>query len=148
MSLQTVRRIAARILNVGQTRIRIQDAKAASEALTADDIRKLIKEKAVVSLPTQGISRGKARFRQARKHAGRGRGKGTKKGARYAGETHKMLWMRKVRSQRRTLRNNKYRLDSSSHREIYRMVSGNAFRGKKQLLEFIQKKGKGKKEAK
>ncbi|MFH1257909.1 MAG: 50S ribosomal protein L19e, partial [Candidatus Micrarchaeota archaeon] len=60
-------------------------------------------------------------------------------GSMYAQTTRKDLWIRKVRALRKMLRNNKFRLDSPSYRKIYGMVSGNAFKGKKQLLEFIQK---------
>src|SRR3989344_2658781 len=131
MSVKTVRRIAAKLLNAGESRIRILDAKRASEALTSEDIRNLIKEKAVIVLPKAGISRGKARFRQSRKQAGRGRGKGTKRGAQFAGVTRKQLWMRKVRALRKTLKNNSFRLESADYRKAYGMVSGNAFRGRK-----------------
>ncbi|MFH0972323.1 MAG: 50S ribosomal protein L19e [Candidatus Micrarchaeota archaeon] len=140
MAVHTVRRVAADILGVGTSRIRILDAKAANEALTREDVRGLIKDKVVIVLPKQGVSRGKARITQSRKHAGRGRGEGSKKGARYAGVSRKELWMRKVRALRKTLRNNKFRTNTTDYREMYRMVSGNAFKGKKQLLEFITKK--------
>jgi large subunit ribosomal protein L19e len=139
MAISTVRRVAARILGAGESRIRILDTKRATEALTAEDVRGLIRDKAVIAIPKDGVSRGKARITQQRKHAGRGRGKGSKKGSMYAGTTKKDLWMRKVRSQRKTLRNNKFRLSSQNYRRIYGMVSGNAFKGKKQLVEFIGK---------
>jgi large subunit ribosomal protein L19e len=144
MSEQTVRRIAAYLLNSGVSRIRILDAKRAREALTREDVRNLIKEKVVIAIPKQGISRGKARITQTRKHAGRGRGEGKKKGSMYAQTSRKQLWMRKIRALKNTLRNNKFRLDSADYREIFRMIKGNAFKGKAQLLEFISAKGKTK----
>ncbi|MFH1750414.1 MAG: 50S ribosomal protein L19e [Candidatus Micrarchaeota archaeon] len=139
MSVNTVRRVAAKLLGSGESRIRILDAKRASEALTREDIRGLIRDKVVIQLPKAGVSRGKARFTQKRKHAGRGRGKGSKKGAMYAGVTRKQLWMRKVRALRKTLKNNSFRLEPKVYRETYGMVSGNAFRGKRQLTEHIEK---------
>lgn len=145
MSVKTVRRVASEMLNIGQSRIRILDAKRASEALTREDVRGLLKDKAVIALPKQGISRGKAKITQTRKQSGRGRGKGSKKGAMYAGVSKKELWMRKVRALRKTLTNNKFRLDSADYREIYNMVRGNAFRGRKQLTEFIMKRSAEKK---
>jgi large subunit ribosomal protein L19e len=145
MSVKTVRRIAGKLLNSGTSRIRILDAKRASEALTREDVRGLIKEKIVIVLPKQGISRGKARITQSRKQAGRGRGEGKTKGARYAGVSRKQLWMRKVRALRKTLKNNSFRLESADYRIIYRMVSGNAFRGRKQLLDYVIKTSTDKK---
>lgn len=145
MSVTTVRRVASQLLGAGESRIRILDAKRAQEALTREDIRGLIREKVVIAIPKSGISRGKARFTQERKHSGRGRGKGKKRGSMYAGVTRKQLWMRKVRGLRKTLKNNSFRLESGSYREIYRMVSGNAFRGKRQLVDTINKKSNLKK---
>ncbi|MBI5225141.1 50S ribosomal protein L19e [Candidatus Micrarchaeota archaeon] len=144
MSVQTVRRIAADILKAGESRIRVLDVKRATEALTREDIRNLIKDKAVILLPKQGISRGEARIAQTRKRSGRGRGEGKKKGSMYAGTSKKDLWMRKVRSLRKSLKNNKFRLESKDYRKIYRMVSGNSVKNKIQLSETIGKFQKGK----
>ncbi len=140
MSVKTVRRVAAHLLKSGESRIRILDAKRASEALTREDIRGMIKEKLVIALPKSGVSRGKARRTQKRKRAGRGRGEGSRQGAKYAGVTRKSLWMRKIRALRKTLRNNKYRLSGGDYRKIYKMISGNAFREKRILLDYISKR--------
>ncbi|MFH1199814.1 MAG: 50S ribosomal protein L19e [Candidatus Micrarchaeota archaeon] len=139
MSVQTVRRLAARIFRSGESRVRILDAKRASEALTADDVRELIKEKVVVQEPITGVSRSKARIRQERKRMGRGRGRGSQRGSDHAGVTGKDLWMRKVRAQRKVLAAHKGKIASAEFRKAYAMIKGNAFPDKKRLTEYLNK---------
>jgi ribosomal protein L19E len=70
MSLKTVRRLAARLLRAGESRIRIIDAKRASEALTGDDVRSLIAEGVIALEPPRGVRR--VSRRRARTLAGGG----------------------------------------------------------------------------
>ncbi len=139
MSVKTVRRLAARLLKCGESRIRIADAKRAGEALTADDVRELIKEKIVSEVPFRGVSRGKARWKQERRRKGRRRGKGSQRGAAHAKVTAKELWMRKVRAQRKLLKAFKNKVGKETYRKAYSMVKGNAFPDKKRLAEYLVK---------
>lgn len=134
-----MRRLAARLLKCGESRIRIADAKRAGEALTADDVRELVKEKIVYALPPQGVSRGKARWKQQRKRKGRRRGRGSQRGAAYAVATGKEIWMRKARAQRKLLKAFKSKMEKSEFRKVYKMVKGNAFSDKKRLAEYLKK---------
>ncbi|MBI5636315.1 50S ribosomal protein L19e [Candidatus Micrarchaeota archaeon] len=137
MSFATVRRLAAKIFRVGESRVRFAEPEKAISALTGDDVRELVKNKSVLILPVRGVSRAKARFNQSRKQAGRGRGPGSKRGGLYARMPKKERWIRKVRSQRRILKNT-LGLESKFRRKVYGMVKGNAFKAKKQLVAYLK----------
>jgi large subunit ribosomal protein L19e len=138
MSLITIRRLAADVLEVGESHIKILDAKAASEALTRDDVRNLIKEGVIVSTQKKGVSRSKARWKQSRKKLGRRVGLGSRKGRAFAKVSRKTRWMAKVRSLRRVLHNARPLLKKGGYRKLYLMVKGGHFRSKKQLSEFFK----------
>ncbi len=139
MSIKTAKRIAARIMKCGQSRVCIIDAKAADEALSHDDVLSLINQGLITERPAKGVGRGKARFKQARKNAGRRRGKGSSKGTKFASVPRKTRWITKVRSQRIVLKKYKSKLQEGTYSGIYRMVKGNNFRDKKHLKEYLEK---------
>ena len=138
MSLKTIRRIAASILKAGESRVKFKDTASAKEALTRDDVRGLIQEGVIVLEQKKGIGRSKARFKQKRVHAGRRRGTGSTKGAKYSVVSRKQRWMGKVRSQRRLLQQLKGSLKEGEFRKLYSMIKGNFFRNKKHLLSFAR----------
>ncbi|MEM0475285.1 MAG: 50S ribosomal protein L19e [Candidatus Norongarragalinales archaeon] len=136
MSLKTVRRLAGRILGAGESRVRILDAKRASEALTRDDVRALIREGAIVAKQRKGVGRAKARFKHFRVHSGRRRGRGSKKGGVRSCEKRK--WISLVRALRRALAFQRGKISSRDYRRVYGMIKGGFFRNKKQLAEFLR----------
>ena len=138
MGLKTVKRLAADIMNAGESRIKFADSVKAKEALTRDDVRSLIQQGVIVRLQKKGIGRAKARFKQSRKHAGRRRGTGSKKGEKFSLVSRKERWMDKVRSQRRLLQHLKGSLNEGEFRKLYRMVKGNFFRSKKHLIAYAR----------
>lgn len=141
MSLKTIRRLAADILKCGESRVRIIDAKKASEALTREDVKGLIDEGVVKEIPMTGVGRGKARLKHERKHSGRRRGEGSKKGGKFSSLSRKDRWMSKVRSQRKLLAVYKQIMDPGAYKKVYFMVKGNSFRDKKHLREYLAEKG-------
>ena len=140
MSLQTVKRVASRLFKAGESRVRILDAKRASEALTADDVRTLIKEGVVTRTPSGAPGRGKARLRNKRRQEGRGRGPGSRRGTPSASFDKKKQWMRRVRALRKLLNKVKPQLKAGAYSRLYSMVKGGSVRDKKQLLEFLKTK--------
>ncbi|MBI5226336.1 50S ribosomal protein L19e [Candidatus Micrarchaeota archaeon] len=137
MSMQTVRRLAARILGIGQSRVRIMDEEKASKAITADDVRELMGEGAVVILDEKFASTAKARKKTASKSAGRRRGPGSQKGSKFAGLSRKDRWMQQVRAQRNYLAANKVRLKEGTYPKVYKMIKGNAFKSRKNLMTYL-----------
>ncbi len=137
MSMQTVRRLASRILDVGESRVRILDEEAASKAITADDVRGLLRDGAIGILLEKHASRAKARTKATRAKEGRRRGPGSQKGSYYAGHSRKDRWMELVRSQRQYLTAVKARLKEGTYPKVYKMIKGSAFRSRKILKQYL-----------
>jgi len=128
--IDTVRRLAADIMHVGQNKIRIspEGFNEAKGALTRSDVKGLIERGIIKKLPPQGrASTGRAG------RIGRGHRKGTP-------VSHKEAWMEKVRAQRRFL----FMLVSSgvlkegSKRMVYQKVKSGIFRNKRAMLVYLQ----------
>ena len=130
MTILTVRRLAADIMNVGETRVRISPdgLKEAEGALTRADVRGLI-EKGVITK-----ARVKGRDSTARKKR---KGPGRKKGS--LGDAKK-LWMQKVRAQRKLLAMliESGVLDKKNKRSLYGKVKSGIFRNKKAMLLYLK----------
>ena len=151
MSIRTTRRLAASILKVGEKRIRIVpgEQKAAKEALTRDDVRALIKREAITAEPKRGVSRFRGREKARQRALGRRRGVGSRKGRKYSKVPRKTLWIRRIRAQRRLLREllEKGRIEPSIYRHTYNMIKGGAFKARSSMLSHLADvgllKGKG-----
>jgi large subunit ribosomal protein L19e len=129
--LASQRRLAAHILKIGQNRVwmdpeRMDDVEG---AITREEVRKLIHEKVIVSLPEQGVSRSRAKVIQAKKLKGRRSGPGSITGAGHAKVTKKEAWMIKIRSLRRKLRDLKARkvIAETTYTQYYRMAGSGRF---------------------
>ena len=142
MSLQTVRRIAADVLDVGENKVRIKPTEVgkASEALTREDVRGLIAEGVIYHLPLRGVSRARGRERDRQKKLGRRRGYGSRKGSKYSKISKKEIWMSKVRAQRSFIRKLMLaaKIEHSAYRGLYLMVKGKAFKGKAQIETYLK----------
>jgi large subunit ribosomal protein L19e len=134
MTLKSVKRIAARVLNCGRSRIAIVDEEKAGEALTADDVRELVKNGGIKQKPVKGTGRAKAREKKAKKRKGRKKGPGRVKGSK--GDSKKR-WMERVRAQRALLLKLKPLLKKGEYAKLYRRVKGNNFKSKKALLTHV-----------
>ncbi len=130
MTLQTVRRLAADILHVGENKIRIvpEMIGEAMGALTREDVRNLIKKGAVKKLPNQGRA---STFKRDRRSAGRTRG---------ARVTEKEMWMQKVRAQRKFLGVlvSEKALPKEQKRSIYYKIKSGIFKNKRAMLLYLK----------
>jgi large subunit ribosomal protein L19e len=129
--LKGQRRLAASILKIGQNRVwinpdRMDDVEG---AITREEVRKLIHEKIIVSLPEVGVSRSRAKVIRAKKLKGRRGGPGSITGAGFAKVTQKEAWMLKIRSLRRKLRELKARkvITEKTYSQYYRMAGSGRF---------------------
>ena len=70
--LKSQRRLASQILKIGQNRVWIDPERMddVEGAITREEIRKLIHEKIIVSLPEKGVSRSRAKTVRAKKRLG------------------------------------------------------------------------------
>jgi large subunit ribosomal protein L19e len=126
-NLTSQRRLASQILKVGKNRVwinpdRVEDVES---AITREEVRKLVHEKAIAASPIQGVSRGRAKVIQAKKRRGRRKGPGSMSGSPKAVISKKAAWMTKIRSLRRKLREWKANrtITESNYRELY-MIAG------------------------
>jgi len=139
MSILTVRRLAADILGVGETKVWINPEKTndVSSALTRDDVRALIKQGTIKAKVTRSTSRARGKLNDIRKRKGR-KGPGSTKGAKGARIVSKDKWMAHVRAQRKYLKQIKLALTETSYRMLYRRIKGGSFQSRAQLMNFIK----------
>jgi large subunit ribosomal protein L19e len=129
--LKGQRRLAAQILKIGQNRVWINPEYMSDVegAITREEIRKLIHERIIVSLPVKGVSRSRAKTIRGKKKLGRRSGPGSVTGAGFAKVTQKQAWMLKIRALRRKLRELKASrvITESTYTQYYRMAGSGRF---------------------
>jgi large subunit ribosomal protein L19e len=140
MGVNSVRKIAAEMLNCGQSRVRMELTKEVEEALTREDIRSLIRSGLVWKIQKKGTSkfRSKVAFRQKRK--GRRTREGSRKGTfRARSGPKKGRWIKTIRSLRRLLKDLKEngQIEHKTYTEFYPRIKGGEFRNKKHLLFYL-----------
>jgi len=147
LSLRSQRRLAAEILKVGEGRVwidpnRTEDAEA---AITREEIRKLIHEGVIRSLPERGVSRARAKVLHEKKRKGLRRGAGRKSGSVKTRVSKKQVWMEKIRPLRKKLRELKTNraITESVYRQLYNMAGSGAFESTADLERYIRTHGLG-----
>jgi len=140
--LSNQKRIAAEVLNVGVSRMWLDPEKLTevANAITREDIRGLIEGGTIKAKQAQGISRGRARGNDIKRKKGHRTGQGNRKGGKNARSPKKYLWMRKIRAQRRTLRElrDDNTLDRTTYRRMYRKAKGGEYRSLSVLNSQIE----------
>jgi large subunit ribosomal protein L19e len=141
-NLTSQRRLAAQILKVGQNRVWINPARISDVegAITREEIKKLIHEKIIASLPQQGISRGRAKAVQGKKRRGRRKGPGSRTGSGFAKIPRKEVWMIKIRSLRRALRELKANrvIAETTYSKMYRMAGSGRFASVGEVERYLK----------
>ncbi len=130
-NLTSQRRLASQILKIGKNRVWINPAflDDVEGAITREEVRKLIHERVIISLPEVGVSRSRAKVIRAKKAKGRRSGPGSVTGAAHAKVTKKEVWMIKIRSLRRKLRELKAArtITEETYSQYYRMAGSGRF---------------------
>ena len=141
-NLSSQRRLAAQILKVGQNRVwidpeRMDDVEA---AITRDEVKKLIHEKVIVSLPEVGVSRSRAKAIREKKRAGRRKGAGSRTGSPRAKISKKEAWMSKIRSLRKRLRELKASriITENTYRKVYGVAGSGKFESVAELERYLK----------
>lgn len=142
MELKTQKRLAANLLKCSKKRIvfdneRLDEIK---ESITKRDIESLIKDKAIQKRQAKGVSRARANKIKRQKSKGRRKGPGSKKGTHGARLPKKQAWMKKVRVQRKFVKElkNKKIITSKSHQMLYSKIGGGFFRSRKHIKLYIK----------
>ena len=142
MNERKARRMAGRILKVGQTKIWIspEHKDRVAQAMTKEDVRGLIKERAIAKRRDMQHSRGSARVLMVKKSKGRKKGKGKRQGTKKTRMNTKERWITNVRAQRSTLRELKKSgiKFAVPARKVYMLINGNYFKGKKYIKQFVE----------
>lgn len=141
-ALKTVRRIAASILGVGESRVWINPEKLeqVETAVTREDVRRLIKEGVISKLPPATPSRGRWRLKRLQIKKGRRRGSGRHKGP---WVEEKEIWVQRIRAQRSYLKylHEKGLIDSKLYRRLRNQVKGGEFRSIAHLKAHLKEIG-------
>ena len=142
MSLKSQRRLAAEILKVGEGRVWIDPERIdyVETAITREEIRKLIHENVVKSLPEKGVCRSRARVLNEKRKKGLRRGPGGKSGGARAKISKKQAWMNRIRPLRKRLREFKdsRAITESTYRKLYDMSESGVFESKADLERYIK----------
>lgn len=150
--LSNQRRMAALLLKCGEGRVWIDPAsqEELADAVTRADIRSAIKARVIQRLPIRGTSRVRARRHRAEVARGRHSGPGSRRGTPMARVPKKERWMRRIRAQRRLLRELREakRIAPAVYREFYRRAKGGMFRSRAHLLINLRLAGHLPEEAK
>jgi len=140
--LSSQRRLAAQILKVGQNRVwidpeRMDDVEA---AITREEVKKLIHEKVITATPEKGVSRARAKTIQEKKRKGRRKGVGSKTGAGYAKISKKEVWMSRIRSLRKRLRELKATrvITETTYRKMYGVAGSGRFESVADLERYLK----------
>jgi large subunit ribosomal protein L19e len=145
VSLKSQRRLAADILKVGESRVWIDPERIdyVETAITREEIRKLIHEKVVKSLPEKGVSRSRARVLNEKRKKGLRKGPGGKSGPARSKISKKQAWMNRIRPLRRRLNELKdtRAITVSNYRKLYDMSESGVFESKADLERYIRTHG-------
>lgn len=134
------KKVAARILKCGESKVwfdpsRINDI---SQAITSDDIRKLINDDVIKKMPKHGISSYRKKKLMRQKKKGRRKGIGSRKGS---VDVRKDVWMKRIRTMRKMLKelrdNNK--IEKKTYRNLYMISKSGFFRSKNHLMIYLEK---------
>jgi len=143
MNLSIVKRLAAEVLGVGESRVYIDPSRLdeAASAITKEDVRKLIEKGVISAKPVRGTSRARARLRSLKKRKGLRRGEGSRKGS--VADLERRLWIARVRALRKYLKmlRNRRLIDKRAYRKLYRLVKGGVFQSRAHLKEYIKQQG-------
>jgi large subunit ribosomal protein L19e len=141
-NLSSQRRLAAEILKVGQNRVWIDPERMddVEGAITREEVKKLIHEKIIVSLPEKGVSRSRAKTVRRKKVVGRRKGPGSRTGSARAKVSKKEAWMSKIRSLRRKLRELKANriITESTYRKMYGVAGSGKFESIADLERYLK----------
>ncbi|MEM1515424.1 MAG: 50S ribosomal protein L19e [Candidatus Bathyarchaeia archaeon] len=145
MSIRSQRRMAAEILGVGEEKAwidpeRIEDVE---NAITREDIKRLIKEGVIRKIKDQGVSRARARIIHEKRRRGRRKGVGNRSGASGARADHIKEWVEKIRAIRRRLCEFKEKriITIKTYRQLYLKAKAGAFKSVADLHQYIEAHG-------
>ena len=142
MNVSSQKKLAAKVMKVGMSRVKVSSEKELEEAITRNDIRRLVVKGVIKKIPKKGQGKQESKFRRGQKKKGRRSREGSRKGKAFSKKSSKAHWTEKVRPLRKLLRElrDSGKLARNDYRKLYMMVKGGAFRSKKHLLYHLKDK--------
>ncbi len=145
MDLSNKKRMAAQVLKVGKSRVKFnpENSEELLDAITRESIRGLISSGIIWVEPKKGVSRGRTRQRKVKLNK-RGKGTGSKKGAKSARYRKKTRWVKKVRSLRSRIKvlRDRGEISGEVFSDLYRKIKGGQIRSLSHLVSVIKEQGK------
>jgi len=141
MNLRSKRLIASRILKVGMDRVWLDPSKSTEikEAITRDDIRKLVSQGVVLVKQKKGVSRGRFRAVIKQKRKGRMDGPGSRKGIKTSRLGRKEMWVHRIRAQRQLINEllKKNVITGENYILLRKKAKGGFFRSRKHIKLYL-----------
>lgn len=140
MYLSTQKRMAAKLLRVGLSRVRVQPSKEVGEALTREDVRQLIEKGLISAVPARGNPGSHRRHILKQKAKGRRSKHGSRKGTAGTRTPPKARWMKAIRAQRALLHELKPQMEQRDYVETYRKIKGGMFRSTAHVRFYLHER--------
>ena len=142
MRLNVQKRLAADVLKVSTKRVKLDTTRLdeIKEAITKQDVKALIGDKAIVKVNEKGVSKARAKKIREQKSKGRKKGHPSRRGTPTSRVSKKERWMAKIRAQRELLKtlNEKNLITAKTYRELYAKAKGGFFRNKRHIKLYIE----------
>ncbi len=142
-NLKSQRRMAASLLRVGANRVVFRADKQSldelKQAITRQDINKLIVKGIITAKAKAGNSSGRKKINRIQKKKGRRSGAGKKRGVSSSRTPKKRAWIIKVRNQRELIQSLKTgnKINNVSFKKLYLLIKGGFFRSKAHIKTYI-----------
>lgn len=141
--MKSQRIMAAKIMKIGASRVWMDPSRLADidEAITAEDIRRLIKDGVIVAKPKDGLSSFRKKKIAQQKKKGRRHGRGSVKGSKGARVKKKRVWIKTIRSIRTLLRQfrTEGRIDNATYRDMYMKAKSGFFRSRAHVMIYLER---------
>lgn len=141
MNLKNKKKLAAKMLGVGAGRVWVDPNNNAEmkEAVTREDLRKLVKKGVILVKQKKGVSRARARKNLIQKRKGRRKGPGSRKGKATARSGKKLLWVMKIRLYREFLKTiyKKGLVEGATYTDLRNKTKGGFFRSRRHIILYL-----------
>lgn len=129
-------------MKIGEGRVWIDPERIdyVEAAITREEIRKLVREGVIKSLPEKGVCRVRARILKEKRKKGLRRGPGGKSGPARSKISKKEAWINRIRPIRKRLNELKESraISESAYRKMYDISESGAFKSKAELERYIR----------